>query len=109
MIEGWGVNEEQTEAFLECQMCVMNNCQFRKCSELSANIFCNNNTDEFEGITTSKEHLSASTCMSIHSTLQDVFVSTTTARYYDIDQSPSTNYTERMSSNFVLLCKWKKM
>lgn len=106
MIEEWEVNEEQIE---ECQMCVMNKCQFRKCYELSASsIFCNNNSDGFQDITTSKEPISASTFMSIHSTSEDVFVSTTTARYYDTDQSPLTNYTERMSSNFVLLCKRKK-
>lgn len=106
LIEGWEVNEEQTE---ECQICVMNKCQFIKCSELSANsIFCNKNTDEFQGITTSKEHVSASTFMSIHSTLQDVFVSTTSAIYFDTDQSPSTNYTERMSSNFVSVMSTEK-
>lgn len=91
-------------------MCEMNKCQFRNCYEFSASsIFCNNKSDEFQGITTSKEHVSASTFMSTHSTSEDVFVSTTTTRYYDTDQSPSTNYTERMSSNFILLCKRKKM
>lgn len=109
MIEGWEVNEEQTEAFLECQMCEMNECRFRNCYEFSASsIFCNNNSDGFQGITTSKEPVSASTFMSIHSTSEDVFVSTTTARYYDTDQSPLTNYTERMSCDFVLLCKRQK-
>lgn len=111
MIEGWEVNEEQTEAFSECQLCEMNECQFRNCDdEFSASsIFCNNNSDEFQVKTTSKEPVSASTFMFIHSTSEDVFVATTTARYYDTDQSPSTNYKERMSSNFVLLCKRKKM
>lgn len=92
-------------------MCEINKCQFRNCyDEFSArSIFCNNKSDEFQGITTSKEHVSASTFMSIHSTSEDVFVSTTTTRYYDTDQSPSTNYTERMSSNFIMLCKRKKM
>lgn len=110
MIEGWKVNKEQTEAFLECQICEMNKCQFRNCHEfLASSIFCNNNSDEFQVKTTSKEPVSASTFMSVHSTLQDVFVSTTSAIYYDTDQSPSTNSTQRMSSNFVPLCKWKKM
>lgn len=67
----------------------MNECRFRKCSELSASsIFCNNNSDGFQGITTSKEPVSDSIFMSIHSTSEYVFVSTTTARYYDTDQSP---------------------
>lgn len=88
----------------------MNECRFGTCLHFSASsIFCNNVTDEFQGITTSKEPVSASTFMSIHSTSDDVFVSTTTARYFDTDQSLSTNYTERMSSNFVLLCKRKKL
>lgn len=87
----------------------MNKCQFRNCHEfLASSIFCNNNSDEFQVKTTSKEPVSASTFMSVHSTLQDVFVSTTSAIYYDTDQSPSTNSTQRMSSNFVPLCKWKK-
>lgn len=99
-------------------MCEMNKCQFRSCFDLLAShdsheflassIFCNNNSDEFQGITTSKEPVSASTFMSIHSTLQDVFVSTTSAIYSNTDQSPSTNSTQRMSSNFVPLCKWKQ-
>lgn len=115
MIEGWEVSEEQTEAFLECQMREMNKCQFRSCFDLLAShdsheflassIFCNNNSDEFQVKTTSKEPVSASTFMSIHSTLQDVFVSTTSAIYSNTDQSPSTNSTQRMSSNFVPLCK----
>lgn len=95
---------------MECQICDMNECRFGTCYDISASsIFCNNVTDEFQGITTSKEPVSASTFMSIHSTSDDVFVSTTTARYFDTDQSPSTNYTERMSSNFVLLCKREKL
>lgn len=101
MIIGREVTEEEREAFLECQICEMNECQFRSCFESSASsIFCNNNSDEFQGITTSKRTVSASTFMSLHSTLEDVFVSTTTTRYYNTDKSPSTNGMQQMSSNF---------
>lgn len=101
LIIGRKVTKEEKEAFLECQICEMNECQFRSCFESSASsIFCNNHSDEFQGITTSKRTVSASKFMSLHSTLEDVFVSTTTTRYYNTDKSPSNNDMQQMSSNF---------
>lgn len=101
---GWGIEYEQRESFLQCQMCAKNYCQFRHCSDTSANsIFCKNISDESKGPTTSKETFSASPGMSNHSTSDEIIALTFTAGYYDTDQLPPKNDTQQMSSNIVFI------
>lgn len=73
---------------------------------LNSSIYCKSITDTShsqitESIKTSQGEFSASTFMSNHFTSREVVVSNSTTEYYDSDQSPSTNYTQQMSSNFV--------
>lgn len=89
-------------------MCERNDCQFKRCYDLSASsIFCKNISDEFQGQTTSRETVTASTFMSHHSTSDEILALTSTAGSYDTDQLPSTNDTQQMSSNFILFYKRK--
>lgn len=97
MIEGWEVSEEQTEAFLECQMCEMNKCQFRSCFDLLASpIFCKDISDRFQGETTS-------TLMSNHSTSDVMFALRSTTGNHDQHQLPTTNDRLQKSGNYIPL------
>lgn len=105
--KGWAIKEDQRGTFLDCQMCTETDCWFRPCSDfLNSSIYCKSITDTShsqitESIKTSQGEFSASTFMSNHFTSREVVVSNSTTEYYDSDQSPSTNDTQQMSSNFV--------
>lgn len=96
-------------------MCTNNGCQFRSCSDsLSGSIFCKSIYDTSqsqitEHFKTSIESFPTSTFMSNNLSSEELFASTSANRYYDSDQSPSTNDTHQMSSNFVLSYKWNSM
>lgn len=100
------INEDQRETFLGCQMCKENDCRFRPCSDfLDSSIYCKNMSDTShcqikEHLTSLQRGFSASTFMSNHLISEEMFVSTSTTGY-DSDQSPSTNDTQPMSSNFL--------
>lgn len=93
-------------------MCTEKNCHFRSCSDfLDSPIYCKSMSDIShcpitEDLTSLQGGFSASTFMSNHLT-SEVFFSTSTTGYYDSDQSSSTNGTQQMSSNFVLLYQRK--
>lgn len=111
LLKGWEIQEEEQDSFLECQVCTMNSCSFKGCSEsLSGTIFCKSMpyTSQSQNTTTlSSLHQSGSApiFMLNHSTTNQLLVSESTTGNYDKDQSTSTNYTLQMSSNFILPCK----
>lgn len=102
--KGLEILEDQSDTFLECQMCTEKICRFRRCSDLlNSSIYCNS-TNNFHShitghLTTSHGRFSASTFMSNHLTSEELFASTASTRYSATDPSPSTHYTQQMSSN----------
>lgn len=84
-------------------MCTEKDCRFRRCSDLlNSSIYCNS-TNNFQSHITGHLTTSASTFMSNHLTSEELFASTASTRYYATDPSPSTNYTQQMSSNFFMV------
>lgn len=102
--KGLEILEDQSDTFLECQMCTEKICRFRRCSDLlNSSIYCNSTNNCHSHITghltTSQGRFSASTFMSNHLTSEELFASTASTRYSATDPSPSTHYTQQMSSN----------
>lgn len=100
-IKGNKIQEKEKGTFQECQYCEKKDCFFRDCRDLlNSSIFCQSQVTA--NIITSQESFSASTLTSIHSTSDELFALSSTTEYYDSNQSPSSNDTQEMSSNFVL-------
>lgn len=111
LLKGWEIQIEEQSSFLKCQVCTMNNCSFKGCSEsLFGAIFCKNKpyTSQSQNTTTLSslhQNVSATIVMPNHSTTNQPLVSESKTGNYDKDQSTSTIYTQQTSSNFILPCK----
>lgn len=105
-ILGNQIQEKEKGTFQDCQFCRKKVCSFKNCHDLlNSSIFCQ--TQVTANIITSQESFSTSTLMLIHSTSEEPFASTSTTGNYDTNQSPSSNDTQQMSSNFILSHKLK--
>lgn len=111
LLKGLEIQKEEQSSFLKCQVCTLNKCSFRGCSDpLFGAIFCKNKpyTSQSQNTTTLSslhQNVSATIVMPNHSTTNHPLVSESTTGNYDKDQSTSTNYTLQTSSNFILPCK----
>lgn len=114
-IAGYQFKKKERKTFQDCQMCRKNDCCFISCHYLlNSSIFCQNISDTSQhqvtaNITMSNEYLTTSTLMSTHCTSDELFASTSSTGNYDTNQSPSSNDTQKMSSNFVLSHKLKHL
>lgn len=96
-------------------MCRKKDCGFISCHYfLKSSIFCQNISDTSQhkvtaNITMSNEYLTTSTLTSTHLTSDELFASTSSTGNYDTNQSPSSNDTQEMSSNFILSHKLKNL
>lgn len=107
LLKGLKIQKEDQSSFLKCQVCTMNKCSFKGCSDpLFGAIFCKNKPYTSQSQNTSlHQNVSATIVMLNHSTTNHPLVSESTTGNYDKDQSTSTIYTQQTSSNFILPCK----
>lgn len=92
LTKGWEIKEDKRETFLKCQMCTIQKCQFRGCSDsFHGSIFCKSIPDNSTVQIT--ENLT---------TLQ-LFAPPSTTEKYDEDLLALTHDTLQISGNNSLL------